>query len=494
MRVVVVVVALFSSALVPSVARANGAVRVPPLPSVGVLKSLVPSGPATVSYLTGPDGRVTTNPTGATRHTLAVGRLVDNYGTGVDIVEQRLYVFTQTGEDASAMLARTHGSVVDEQTITPPVGAGPSTTWTMSTIIVSMKNVVTTTLRQDLRTLDARARGWMKVSDPNLLRTVAIAAHEAAMFHTRVSLDFRANSTSIADGSTTEAASSNAFTWDGYTRRPTDVLRTGVVESWQALDIASKAGPVDVVVSDGGFVPGREVPMTVDPPSAINVNPAKCGGNSLCPWHGTGTAATIGGVVDNHLGAAGTGAPVVRMHAESMAADLWGAISQASKTGSFIINTSWRAVIPALVAFSLEPITSLVRFYYAMGIVIVASAGNDSIDVDAHDCSSTCWETSVTYPCELSDVICVGAVEPSDGSKSGYSNYGSLQRSTKDGAAQDDGSVDIYAPGTTQITGLPSTATLPAATNDNVVSTFSGTSAAAPFVTGVLALMQAADP
>jgi hypothetical protein len=98
------------------------------------------------------------------------------------------------------------------------------------------------------------------------------------------------------------------------------------------------------------------------------------------------------------------------------------------------------------------------------GVVVVAAAGNEVIDV----------ATDVIIPCETENVICVGSIDK-DGNN--VFNYGS--------------GVDIWAP-----TNIYSTVTPDRVGNTgrDAVCCFRGTSASTPFVAGVVALMKALDP
>jgi hypothetical protein len=105
------------------------------------------------------------------------------------------------------------------------------------------------------------------------------------------------------------------------------------------------------------------------------------------------------------------------------------------------------------------------------GVTLVASAGNKGVDVDQ----------APSWPCSLPPVdgtpgtICVGALEPGTTQRRAGTNYGAT--------------VDIFAP-----TLFPTTPNPASLGNDPPFAFGSGTSASAPFVAGVLAMMKAVDP
>src|SRR5262249_32769883 len=119
-------------------------------------------------------------------------------------------------------------------------------------------------------------------------------------------------------------------------------------------------------------------------------------------------------------------------------------------------NNSWGGGL-----FS-QALADAVRAHQDRGILFVASAGNSGLDNDALR----------TYPCsiDLPNVICVAATDNND-ARAGFSNYG---RAT----------VHLAAPGA----GILST------TRANTYGTLSGTSMAAPHVTGTIALLYAQAP
>jgi PKD repeat protein len=124
--------------------------------------------------------------------------------------------------------------------------------------------------------------------------------------------------------------------------------------------------------------------------------------------------------------------------------------------GAKVINASWGG--PDNSAALLTAISNA----RAAGIIFVTAAGNDAENLD----------NVPSYPASynLDNIVVVGASTRSDTIDTSYSNYGA-------------NSVDLFAPGS----GIYSTYD----TYDGAYTTMSGTSMAAPHVTGVVALMGA---
>ncbi|HKQ61612.1 MAG TPA: S8 family serine peptidase, partial [Candidatus Polarisedimenticolaceae bacterium] len=174
--------------------------------------------------------------------------------------------------------------------------------------------------------------------------------------------------------------------------------------------------------------------------------------------HGTHVAGTIGAVGDNESGVAGVVwrarlLPVKFLDARGSgtAADAVESIDYALDLGARIINASWSAR-----GFS-QALFDAVQRADAAGVALVAAAGNDGEDNDfvPH------------YPAsfELPNVISVAATDPHD-RLSGFSNYGVH-------------SVDLAAPGIDILSTYPG----------GGYALSSGTSMAAPHVSGALALI-----
>ena len=100
----------------------------------------------------------------------------------------------------------------------------------------------------------------------------------------------------------------------------------------------------------------------------------------------------------------------------------------------------------------------------AAGVTVVVAAGNENTNA------------STVSPANCNNVITVSAIDKS-GSRSGYSNFGSL--------------VDIAAPGSSVLSTYNSGQTIPA---QSIYSFMDGTSMATPHVSGVVALMYSVNP
>lgn len=187
------------------------------------------------------------------------------------------------------------------------------------------------------------------------------------------------------------------------------------------------------------------------------------------PWdahgHGTHVAGIIGATGNNRLGIAGVAWRVKLMACGFMDASGVGATSDAIQCidyarnkGAHIINASWGGMAGST---ALRAAISRAR---GAGIIFVAAAGNEGADNDAEG----------HYPSgfDLDNVVSVGASTRSD-ALAEFSNYGAR-------------TVDLVAPGV----GILSTGH----DSDSTYIFGSGSSVAAPFVSGALALLRAQFP
>ncbi|MDW7675196.1 MAG: S8 family serine peptidase [Bacillota bacterium] len=174
--------------------------------------------------------------------------------------------------------------------------------------------------------------------------------------------------------------------------------------------------------------------------------------------HGTFVTSIIAANANNQIGMAGVmwqgkimPLKVLNSQGHGYDSDIAAAILDAADKGARIINISLGGPEPS------NTLLEAINYAHSKGVVIVAASGNASLD-------------SVYYPAAYPNVIAVGAVTQYD-LVAGYSNYGPQ--------------LNIVAPGT-DVHGL--------AVGTQEVITGSGTSYAAPYVTGVVALLLALHP
>ena len=177
--------------------------------------------------------------------------------------------------------------------------------------------------------------------------------------------------------------------------------------------------------------------------------------------HGTHVAGIIGGQGNNAVGVTGVSWDVNVMalkfldeNGEGNTADAANAIDYAVAHGARIVNASWGGP-----SFS-QALYGSIRRAGERGTLVVAAAGNEGVNA----------ESNPDYPAafDLPNIVSVAATDRSDRLLD-FSNYGSK-------------SVDLGAPGD------DITSTVPVLTDPTGYASFSGTSMAAPFVSGAAAL------
>lgn len=194
--------------------------------------------------------------------------------------------------------------------------------------------------------------------------------------------------------------------------------------------------------------------------------------------HGTHCASAIGAVPANGMGVAGVNWKVKIMAVRFLGpsggtiVDAYRAVRYARENGAHIMSNSWGGGSDESELFKSE-----LRRVEEKGILFVAAAGNSSSNNDVKPTFPAAFANFEYRGKKFTNVITVAASDNQD-TPADFSNYGHE-------------SVNVFAPGVAILGAYPLQLT-PAGRPP--YATMSGTSMAAPYVSGVAALMMAANP
>jgi serine protease len=190
--------------------------------------------------------------------------------------------------------------------------------------------------------------------------------------------------------------------------------------------------------------------------------------------HGTHVAGTIAQTTNNGLGVAGVAYKTSLMPVKVLDIDGYGYTSWVAEGIYYAVDNGAKVINLSLGSTEYsQTLYEAVEYAFQKGVIIVASAGNDST-------------STLSYPAAFPEVISVGAVRY-DKTLAYYSNYGEgLDIVAPGGDINVDQNSDGYADGVLQQTFHP-----PGATSNFAYYFFQGTSMAAPHVSGVAALLLA---
>lgn len=326
--------------------------------------------------------------------------------------------------------------------------------------------------------------GEYRFSSDEAVRLSAILAKERVQHHLDVVPDMPAfaDTPNCVLCETEEILLWGSQYQDGFDFAWANDANLQLTRAWQYFDILNlnlSARPILAVI-DGGFAPNADFQSAMAQYDFVDEDydaSGKAGG-----WHGTNVMSVAAARLNNRFGSAGTGgqaaAPMLLKISSTGSASkstiAW-AVKTAVYWGADVANISyggecgfWCKTFSGLSGSG--ALNSATASAQQAGVIVLASAGNDEADLD----------DAYYTPCESPGTICVGAIDTTSKNAT---------RNTTHGWGSNYGpNVNIWAPGD-RIDTTPNPDT-----SQGQLAAFNGTSAATPYVAGIVTLMKAIKP
>ncbi len=322
--------------------------------------------------------------------------------------------------------------------------------------------------------------GHYAFSSEDAVRLSAIIAKERVVNHLEVSPDMPTypDSPDCVMCETEERSTGSGLYEDAFGESWFNDTGLQVSRAWQYFDLLQLSTRPDLAIIDSGFSLSADFPSSgISMYDFVQEDYDALGKSGS--WHGTGSLSTAAALLNNRFGTASTGGQaalpmlfrISDVGKASMAVQAW-ALNTAIYWGADVVNISYSGYCSSWCNWvsGVNALKSAASSAAAAGVVVVASAGNDETD----------RTTTQSLPCETVGTICVGAIDTASKQAVRNTTHGW-------GSNYGEPGTDIWAPGDhIHVTSNPESA--------GKIVDFNGTSAASPYVAGIVTLMKAIQP